>query len=145
MTNWRRVTFALVMMLGLAGCVGGGTAVMNKPLSPATLVGDGPISQGGYRVAGVHGTQSTGTLVLLGFSGGGKRSAAFGYGVLRGLRGYYVPINGQQRRLLDEIDMMSSVSGGSFPAAYYGLYRDKIFSNFESDFLSKDIEAYIYG
>jgi NTE family protein len=145
MTNWRRVTVALVAVLGLAGCVGGGTAVMNKPLSPSTLVGDGPISQGGYRVAGVHGTQATGTLVLLGFSGGGKRSAAFGYGVLRGLRGYYVTINGAQRRLLDEVDMMSSVSGGSFPAAYYGLYRDKIFTDFENDFLNKDIEAYIYG
>jgi NTE family protein len=135
----------LVAMLGVSGCVSGGTAVMNKPLSPTTLVGDGPISQGGYRVAGIHGTQATGTLVLLGFSGGGKRSAAFGYGVLRGLRAYYVPINGAQRRLLDEVDMMSSVSGGSFPASYYGLYRDKIFTNFEKDFLNVDIDAYIYG
>src|SRR5215469_9227911 len=145
MANWCRAAIALVVMLGVSGCVGGGTAVMNKPLSPTTLVGDGPISRGGYRVAGIHGTQTTGTLVLLGFSGGGKRSAAFGYGVLRGLRDYYVPINGQQRRLLDEIDMMSSVSGGSFPAAYYGLYRDKIFTDFETDFLNQDIEAYIWG
>ncbi|HKD48141.1 MAG TPA: hypothetical protein VKB67_10690, partial [Rhizomicrobium sp.] len=61
---------------------------MNKPLPPATLVGDGPISRGGYRVAGIHGSQSTGTMVLLAFSGGGKRSAAFGYGVLRGLRDF---------------------------------------------------------
>jgi NTE family protein len=140
-----RVALALVATLGLFGCVGGGTAVMNKPLSPATLVGDGPISQGGYRVAGIHGTQATGTLVLLGFSGGGKRSAAFGYGVLRGLRDYYIPIQGSERRLLDEIDMMSSVSGGSFPAAYYALYRDKIFTDFGRDFLNRDIENYIYG
>jgi NTE family protein len=136
------VVFAV---LALAGCVGGGTAVMNKPLSPSVLVGDGPISRGGYRVAGVHGTQSSNTIVLLGFSGGGKRSAAFGYGVLKGLRDFTVPIGGSQQRLLDEVDMMSSVSGGSFPAAYYGLYRDKIFTDFEKDFLNKDIEAYIYG
>src|SRR5215468_3898172 len=105
---WRRIAVALVATLGLSGCIGGGTAVMNKPLAPSTLVGDGPISSGGYRVAGIHGTQSSGTLILLGFSGGGKRSAAFGYGVLRGLRDFPVTINGTQRRLLDEIDMMSS-------------------------------------
>ena len=33
--------------------------------------------------------------------------------------------------------MMASVSGGSFPAAYYGLYRDKIFTDFEKDFLAR--------
>ena len=141
----RRLATALLAAAALSGCVGGGTAVMNKPLSPDRLVGDGPISRGGYRVAGVHGTQSSGTLVLLAFSGGGKRSAAFGYGVLKGLRDFTVTINGRPERLLDEVDMMSSVSGGSFPAAYYGLYRDKIFTDFEKDFLDKDIEAYIYG
>jgi NTE family protein len=144
-TPARRCAALAFLAMGLSGCVGGGTAVMNKPLSSATLTGDGPISQGGYRVAGIHGTQSSGLLVLLGFSGGGKRSAAFGYGVLRGLRDYYIPVNGSQHRLLDEVDMMSSVSGGSFPAAYYGLYRDKIFTDFESDFLNRDINAYIYG
>jgi hypothetical protein len=61
------------------------------------------------------------TLVLLSFSGGGKRSAAFGYGVLKGLRDYPVTVDGSQKRLLDTVDIMSSVSGGSFPAAYYGL------------------------
>jgi len=40
---------------------------------------------------------------------------------------------------------MSSVSGGSFPAAYYGLHHDKIFTDFEKDFLNQDIEAYIWG
>ena len=41
--------------------------------------------------------------------------------------------------------MMASVSGGSFPAAYYGLYRDKIFTDFEKDFLDQDINSYIWG
>jgi NTE family protein len=142
---WRRVALVIVAMLGLAGCVGGGTAVMNKPLAPETLTGDGPISHGGYRIAGVHGAQSSDTLVLLSFSGGGKRSAAFGYGVLKGLRDYAIMDNGARRRLLDEVDMMASVSGGSFPAAYYALYRDKTFTDFQSAFLDRDIEAYIYG
>lgn len=78
-------------------------------------------------------------------SGGGKRSAAFSYGVLRGLRDFHVTIEGRDRRLLDELDTIAAVSGGSFPAAYYGVYRDKLFSDFEKDFLKQDIEAYIWG
>ncbi|MGF1684906.1 hypothetical protein [Photobacterium minamisatsumaniensis] len=41
--------------------------------------------------------------------------------------------------LLDEIDFISSVSGGSFTAAYYGLYGDDIFDHFEDDFLYHDV------
>jgi NTE family protein len=140
-----RLVFFLLGLLALSGCVGGGTEVMNQPLSPAVLGGDGSISVGGYRSGIFAVDRSPSTVIVLSFSGGGKRSAAFGYGVLRGMRDYPVRIDGQQRRLLDEIDMMSSVSGGSFPAAYYGLYHDKIFDNFENDFLNRDIEAYIYG
>src|SRR5262249_39059554 len=76
---------------------------------------------------------------------GGKRSSAFGYGVLKGLRDFMITVNGEQHRLLDEIDLISAVSGGSFPAAYYGLHRDGIFTNFENDFLHRDIESYIWG
>lgn len=70
--------------------------------------------------------------LILTFSGGGTRAAAFSYGVLKGLRDY---------RLLDEIDVISSVSGGSFTSAYFGLYGDKIFDDFESKFLKKKIQT----
>jgi NTE family protein len=140
-----RVFLALIAALALSCCVGGGTAVLNQPLSATLLQGQGPISQGGYRPGALSNDRSPSTLVLLSFSGGGKRSAAFGYGVLKGLRDYPVLIDGSQKRLLDAVDIMSSVSGGSFPAAYYGLHRDKIFTDFEKDFLNQDIEAYIYG
>src|ERR1700759_1120088 len=110
-----RFAFALVAGLALAGCVGGGTEVMNQALSPSALHGDGPISQGGYRAGALSHDRSPSTLVLLSFSGGGKRSAAFGYGVLKGLRDYPVMVDGSQKPLLDQVDIMSSVSGGSFP------------------------------
>jgi hypothetical protein len=42
-------------------------------------------------------------------------------------------------------DAITGVSGGSFPAAYYGLYRDKAFETFEQDFLYRDTESYIWG
>src|SRR5258708_8397839 len=43
--------------------------------------------------------------------------------------------------LLDEVDCISSVSGGSFPAAYYALYHDRIFEDFEIRFLNRNIEG----
>jgi NTE family protein len=43
-------------------------------------------------------------------------------------------------RLVDEIDNISGVSGGSFPAAYYGLYGDRIFEDFQDRFLNKNIQ-----
>ncbi len=80
-------------------------------------------------------------LVLLSFSGGGTRAAAFSYGVLETFRDTPVTIGGRQRRLLDEVDWISGVSGGSFTAAYYGLFRDRIFEDFESRFLKKNIQG----
>ena len=80
-------------------------------------------------------------LLLLSFSGGGTRAAAFSYGVLETLRDTTVSIRGRERRLLDEVDWISGVSGGSFTAAYYGLFRDRIFEDFESQFLKKNIQG----
>lgn len=78
--------------------------------------------------------------VVLAFSGGGTRSAAFSYGVLEKLRDTTIVIDGQPRSLLDEVDVISSVSGGSYTAAYYGLYGKRLFSDFESRFLYADVE-----
>src|SRR6202043_2134574 len=47
--------------------------------------------------------------------------------------------------LLDEIDLLAGVSGGSFPAAHFGLYGEKSFETFPQEFLYPDIEAYIWG
>lgn len=79
-------------------------------------------------------------LIVVAFSGGGTRAAAFAYGVLEGLRDTWVSIGGQPRRLLDEVDFISGVSGGSFAAAYYGLYGDGIFDGFEQRFLRRNVQ-----
>jgi NTE family protein len=47
--------------------------------------------------------------------------------------------------LLDEIDLLAGVSGGSFPAAHFALYGRKSFDTFPDEFLYADIEAYIWG
>jgi NTE family protein len=80
-------------------------------------------------------------ILLLTFSGGGTRAAALSYGVLEELKRTEVTINGKRRRLLDQVDGIASVSGGSFTAGYYGLFGDRIFEDFEPRFLKKNIEG----
>jgi len=53
--------------------------------------------------------------------------------------------NGETGSLLDEVDYIAAVSGGSFPAMHYGLYRDESFKTFSSDFLKRDVNAFVYG
>ena len=91
------------------------------------------------------GARSDNLLVGLAFSGGGTRAAAVSYGVLEALRDDTINLNGHERRLLDEVDTISSVSGGSFTAAYYGLFGDRIFEDFEDKFLNRDVEGHLTG
>ena len=78
--------------------------------------------------------------VILAFSGGGTRAAAFSYGVLAQLAAITLPGG---RSLLDEVDVISSVSGGSFTAAYYALHGERIFEPgglFHSAFLHYPVQ-----
>lgn len=86
-------------------------------------------------------------LLLLAFSGGGTRAAALSYGILEALERVSLPSqviekgelqSGNKHTLLDEVDMISSVSGGSFTASYYGLHGKNIFKNYRDDFLIKN-------
>lgn len=79
-------------------------------------------------------------LFLMAFSGGGTRAASFSYGLLEALRDTTFEVDGQPRRLLDEVDAISSVSGGSFTAAAYALYGDRVFEEFEPAFLKRNIQ-----
>lgn len=83
--------------------------------------------------------RSNDVTVVLAFSGGGTRAAALAYGVLEALRDTSITLDGKPHRLLDEVDLISSVSGGSFTAAYFGLHGDKIFSDFETKFLRRNV------
>ena len=83
-------------------------------------------------------------LVILAFSGGGTRAAAFSYGVLEFLRKTeVVGPKGNKVRLLDSVNMITGVSGGSFTALAYGLYGDKLFADYEQRFLKRDVQGEI--
>lgn len=86
------------------------------------------------------------SLVVLAFSGGGTRAAAFSYGVLETLRRTEVVAStGQRARLIDQVDIITGVSGGSFTALAYRLYGDKLFDEYETRFLKRDVQGELVG
>jgi NTE family protein len=87
-------------------------------------------------------------LLVLAFSGGGTRAAALSYGVLETLDEVAISAAGLEGdtaggdariTLLDQVDMISSVSGGSVTSAYYALYGDQIFVDFKDRFLYHNV------
>lgn len=81
------------------------------------------------------------TFFVLSFSGGGTRAASLSYGVLEELHRYVITVNDQPRRLTDEIDVITGVSGGSFTALSYALYGDRLFEEYESRFLKRNVQG----
>jgi NTE family protein len=128
------VTFGLLL---LSGCASYGV-IDNAPLTDS-------LATDTYSVKNRSGKRGSGDIILtLAFSGGGTRAAALAYGVLEELRDTTVMIDGQPRRLIDEVDTISSVSGGSFTSAYYGLYGERIFEDFEEEFLNRNVEDELF-
>lgn len=101
-----------------------------------------PVGDQRYTVANHSKQHASGDILfLLAFSGGGTRAAALSYGVMEELRDTHYQLDGKEVRLLDDVDRISSVSGGSFTSAYYGLFGDRIFEDFKDEFLYKDVQG----
>ncbi|MGB5494750.1 MAG: patatin-like phospholipase family protein [Sedimenticolaceae bacterium] len=131
----RLFMFGLAVMI-LSGCSTYGR-IENQPLTAAA-------PEQAYTMRGPGRRPDNDDVKLyLAFSGGGSRAAALAYGVLQELRDTTAVFDGRSRRLLDEIDAISSVSGGSFTSAYYGLYGDQIFDDFEDVFLRRDVQGHL--
>jgi NTE family protein len=79
-------------------------------------------------------------LMGLAFSGGGTRAAAFSFGVLSEIDRTRIHDRGQTVSLLDRVDFVSGVSGGSVTAAYYGLRRRAALEDFRERFLLRNAE-----
>lgn len=123
-----------ILILFIAGCA-------SYPVNPS-LTHYNP--QSGYRFENLSGQDNSDSLfVILTFSGGGTRAAALSYGVLEKLRDTKIQWEGKERRLLDEVDVISSISGGSFTAAYYGLFGEEIFDpdKYQKVFLYRNIQT----
>jgi NTE family protein len=126
------VLFTLGTILLLAGCA---TRPVNPPIAqmdPGT----------GYRyLTRIAHLQDPQNLVVLAFSGGGTRAAAFSYGVLEALRPIELTGARGSIRMLDEVKVVTGVSGGAFTALAYGLYGEKLFDSYETSFLKRDVQG----
>lgn len=116
------------------------TACATRPINPPIeKVDDNKVY--GFERKGQNEAQRK-TLVALAFSGGGTRAAAFSYGVLEALnRTEFINGNGDQSRLIDHVDVITGVSGGSFTALAYGLYGNKLFDQYEQQFLKRNVQG----
>ena len=134
-TGSRPAFLMLALSLLLSGCA---TRQVNPPIAQAD-------PSTGYRFE-VRQAQvrNKDNLVILAFSGGGTRAAAFSYGVLEFLRRTeVVGPKGNKGRMLDEVDVITGVSGGSFTALAYGLYGDRLFAEYEQRFLKRNVQREI--
>ena len=126
--------FGFILILALAGCA---SRPINAPIAQVD-------PQSGYRphlLIQKRQNNDSHTFFVLSFSGGGTRAAAFSYGVLEELHSTEVIVNGQHRRLIDEVDVITGVSGGSFTALSYALYGDRLFCEYEERFLKRDVQG----
>lgn len=130
----RKPTLLLAALLLLcAGCA-------HYPDNPR-LTSVAPSSGYRYSVVRLMPTRDK-PFVILGFSGGGTRAAAFSFGLMEELRRVeYTTASGEKRHLLDDVEIISSVSGGSFTSAYYALFPDEFFETFPQQFLYRNIQG----
>jgi NTE family protein len=128
----------LLILLQLSGCAT--TYPVNPPL---THIDENTAYN--YKNVVEQSDRGSNVLLMLAFSGGGTRAAAFSYGVLKELSETELGRGGQKYRLSDEVDVITSVSGGSFTSAYFGLYGDRIFKDFEHDFLRRNVQGELTG
>ena len=135
MTRFKMPPLLALMSLLLLG------ACATRPVNPPIAQTD---ARAGYRfeTRQAVSANSRENLVILAFSGGGTRAAAFSYGVLEFLRRTEVVApSGAKVRLIDAIDVITGVSGGSFTALAYGLYGDKLFDDYEQRFLKRNVQG----
>ncbi len=78
-------------------------------------------------------------LCFLALSGGGTRAASLSYGVLKEMFETPAP-NLPGRSLLHEVDGISSVSGGSFTAMAYAQHGERLFADYEKQFLKRNVQ-----
>jgi len=109
--------------------------IHNDPINQPVPPGPAPtLAELGNDVA----TYYDDTVIALSFSGGGTRAAAFSYGVLTALDQTSMP--NRPTSLLDRVDFVTGVSGGSVLAAYYGLKKRQALVDFKQRFLLRNAQ-----
>lgn len=136
MKTMLQLVFAALFCVGVLGCE------YVRPTLNAPLEKWNP--QYGYRFPNLAPTEegnSDSLFVVASFSGGGTRASTLAFGALRELARQPIKWEGRDKRFVDELDVIYALSGGTFTGAYYSLFGDQIFHDFEYRFLRKDWES----
>lgn len=128
----KRVCLAIFAALMLGACGGGGG--VNAPINPAIAEAS---AQAGWPLGGSDFDE---TVIGLAFSGGGMRASAFAYGVLSALDQQTLAGRHGPRPMTETVDFIAGVSGGSVPAAYFGLFGREGLAAFPTRFLYRNAE-----
>ena len=142
LASFYKIAAAGMAALFLTGCSTLDTAPINASVD-ADHGGENRVSDVFYSQSG--GDAAGDTLVGLTFSGGGTRAAAFSFGVLKGFAD--VPMGSGKLgsgNLLDRVDFVSGVSGGSVTAAYFGLKGVAALEDFRERFLIRNAEENLH-
>lgn len=124
----KRAALVGVLSCCLAGC-STYASFNEKEIDPPP-----PNGRGTFDIRNERGQKDV--LVLLALSGGGSRAAYFSGAVMLRLQQVFPDVD-----LLQEVDAISSVSGGSLPAAYYAISRDcavRLQSEFPKEICSRE-------
>jgi Patatin-like phospholipase len=105
----------LLVMCALSACAS--YSHTNKPLPPDATASAPALTRATFNVGGERGNPRV--LMFLALSGGGSRAAYLSAATMLRLQTLFPDVD-----LLNEVDVMSSVSGGSITAALYAATRD---------------------
>jgi NTE family protein len=131
MSRVRPFLGSLAVCALLLGCATIQNAPVNLPGTPGNLANRIPLA---FEESAIEND----TVIGLSFSGGGTRAAAFAFGVLSEME--RIPVRGAQGPMIDRVEFISGVSGGSVTAAYYGLKKKAGLADFREKFLLRNAE-----
>lgn len=126
-----------VVVLAMATTLSACSLVLYKPVETIKQVNP----DSGYRQKNVVGEGAKdGNLIVVMFSGGGTRAAALGYGVLEQFQKQNIKSSEKGSTLLDNIDVVFGVSGGSVLATYFALEGKATIPQFANRFLKSNFQ-----
>ncbi len=99
----------------------------------------------GYTIRNLDARGNSDSLtVILTLSGGGYRAAALSFAVMELMRDTPIRWMGRDGTLLEELDFISAVSGGSLAAAYYAQDPERFFLDFRRHILDFDLQSALW-
>jgi hypothetical protein len=118
--RWSVAACLLAIVLSCAAC-----STAHYPINPPLT---DSATGSGYTIRNLDASGNSDSLtVIRALSGGGYRAAALSFAVIELMRDTPIRWMGHDRTLLQELDFISAVSGGSLTAAFYAQDPDRFY------------------